>query len=121
MLSYAASFSPSSTVSKSGSVTVTVNCSGQSTCDGTITLKTVKAYAAKKGKHKAIVTLGSASFKVAGGAKGVVTLHLSSLGRALLAKYHQLSAHAMIAATDAAGHSHPTSANVTLKPAKSKH
>ncbi len=121
MLSYSASYSASSTVSKSGSVTVTVNCSGQSSCDGTITLKTLKAYATKKGKPKAIVTLGSAGFKVAGGAKGVVTIHLSSEARALLAKYHTLGTRAVVAATDSAGHSHPTSAAVTLKLPKSKH
>ncbi len=120
VLSYAASFSPSSTVSKSGSVTVTVDCSGQSSCDGTITLKTVRAYAAKKGKHKSIVTLGSAAFNIVGGAKRVVTVRLSSQGRALLAQYHELTVRASIAATDAAGHSHSASATVTLKLAKPK-
>ncbi len=121
VLSYSASYSASSTVSKSGTVTFTVNCSGQSSCDGTITLKTLKAYATKKGKKKAIVTLGSGSFKVAGGAKSVVTVHLSSSARALLAKYHTLSARATVAATDSSGHSHPTTTSVTLKLPKSKH
>ena len=121
VLSYSASYSASSTVSKSGTVTFTVNCSGQSSCDGTITLKTLKAYATKKGKKKAIVTLGSGSFKVAGGAKGVVTVHLSSSARALLAKYHTLSTRATVAATDSSGHSHPTTTSVTLKLPKSKH
>ena len=70
VLSYSASFSPSSTVSKSGTVSVTINCSGQSSCAGTIVLKSVKAYATKKGKHKSIVTLGSAELQSRGRRQG---------------------------------------------------
>jgi len=108
------------TVSSSGAVAVTVNCQGQSSCSGTLTLRTLSAVSA--GKHKkAILTLASGSFAISGGQVKALTLHLSAKARALLAQAHSLRARAMIVARDSSGAPHTTLSVVTLRPAKAKH
>jgi hypothetical protein len=112
-------------VSGSGSFTLKVTCpEAEAACTGALSLKTLKAVVASvgheaKSKSKAaILTLASASFNVAGGKVEVVTLHLSSKGRALLARTHSVSARVTIVAHDSAGKTHTTTAVVTLRPAK---
>jgi hypothetical protein len=106
-------------VTPSGSFPVKVSCpSGVTSCSGTITLRTLSAVAAAKGKKKAILTLASGSFTVAGGASKSVTLRLSAAARKLLAKSHLLRARATLLAHDSTGKSHTTLVTVTLKPAK---
>jgi hypothetical protein len=113
--------STSLTVSSSGGFPAKVSCpAGETTCSGTITLKTLTAVSAGKGKKKAILTLASGSFSVAGGGTKSITLHLSAAARKLLTQLHQLRARATIAAHDTTGGSHTTVATVTLKPAKKK-
>jgi hypothetical protein len=114
-----------SAVATSGAFTVKVSCpAGESTCSGTITLKTLKAvvagvgHVAKAKSKAAILTLASGSFTLTGGQTKTVTLHLSSSGRTLLARSHVLSARATIIAHDPAGGSHTTVVTVTLRPAK---
>jgi hypothetical protein len=114
-----------SPVSTSGTFTVKLSCpAGESTCSGTVTLKTLKAVVASvghvaKAKSKAaILTLATGSFTVAGGQTKTVTLRLSSSGRTLLARSHMLSARATIVAHDPAGSSHITVVTLTLRPAK---
>lgn len=109
------------TVSSSGGFPVKVSCpAGETACTGTITLKTLTAVSASKGKKKAIMTLATGSFSVAGGATKSLTLRLSAAARKLLAHLHALRARATIAAHDSTGASHTTVATVTLKPAKKK-
>ena len=109
------------TVSSSGSFPTKVSCpAGETACSGTITLKTLTAVSAGKGKKKAILTLASGSFSVVGGATKSLTLHLSSAARKLLAQLHVLRARATLVAHDSTGASHTTVATVTLKPAKKK-
>jgi hypothetical protein len=117
----------SASVSSSGSFTVKVSCPASAgSCSGTVTLKTAKAvvasagHAAKKPKA-AILTLATASFSITGGQSKTLTLHLSSLGRALLARIHTVIARATLVAHDPSGGSHTTTATVTLRPAKPKH
>jgi len=107
------------TASSSGVLALTVDCLGQSSCAGTVTLRTLGAVSAAKHK-KAILTLASASFSVAGGHVEVVTLHLSSKARALLARSHVLRAQATILARDSAGTTHTMQATVTLRATKTK-
>jgi PKD repeat protein len=103
------------TVSSNGAVTIKVACQGQSSCAGTLTLRTQSAVAAKR---KTILTLGSASFAASGGTVKSVTVHLSAKGRALLARMHTLKVAATIVARDSSGTSHTTAAVVSLRAAK---
>ena len=125
VLSYKAALAGTSlTVSSAGALAVKVNCLGQSSCSGTVTLKTlgaVSAQARSAKKRKAILTLASGSFSIAGGHIKTLTLHLSSKARALLSRSHVLRAQATILARDTAGASHTTQTTVTLHAAKAKH
>ncbi|HEY1597458.1 MAG TPA: hypothetical protein VGF74_18815 [Thermoleophilaceae bacterium] len=100
-------------------VTISVPCpAGLSTsCKGTISLRTVKAVAAKS-KHKTRLKLGSAKFTIASGKTGHVKVKLSSKARKLLAK-RSLKVRATLTAT-AGGIKRTTTATLTLKPTKKK-
>ena len=74
-----------------------------------------------RGTKKAILTLASGSFTIAGGKVKVLSLHLSAKARTLLSKAHSLRARLTIAARNPQGKTHTTSAVVTLKAAKKKH
>jgi PKD repeat protein len=108
-------------VSPAGAVALKVTCpAGESSCTGTVTLRTLGAVSAARGrgaKHKkaSVLTLGSGSFTIAGGQVKVVTLHLSAKARALLARTHVLRAQATIVAHDPAGATHTTQVTVTLR------
>jgi hypothetical protein len=115
-----------------GAVTLQVSCpASDSSCSGTVTLRTLGAVAArtarrgkssKSKKHKAVLTLATGSFTVAGGQTGTVTLHLSAAGHTLLMRLHTLRVQAVVVANDPAGATHTTQTTVTLRaPAKSKH
>jgi hypothetical protein len=112
------------TTTKSGGAAIKLSCpSGESTCTGTITLKTltaVKAGAAQVAKT-AVLTLGTATFRIAGGQSATVTVHLSAKARALLKHSHSLRARATIIAHDGAGASHTALATLTLRPPSAKH
>jgi PKD repeat protein len=109
--------------SKSGALAIKINCAGQSSCTGNLTLKTASAVSAAKHKKKAILTLATGSFKVLGGHVQSVTLHLSASARTLLAHSGSrgLRVRLTIVARDSAGQSHTTSALVTIHAAKVKH
>ncbi len=115
VLAYRAVFAGTTlTVSISGAFPIKVNCAAQSSCTGSVTLRTLTAVAA--GKHKkAILTLASGSFALAGGQMKALTLHLSSKGRALLAHAHTLRASATIVARDSAGQMHTTQSVLSLR------
>jgi hypothetical protein len=110
------------TVSSSGAIVLKVTCpSGETTCEGTLTLRTLNAVAAA-GKKKSILTLASGTFTVVGGQVKSVTLHLSAAARALLARSHGLlRARATLVAHDPAAATHTTETTVTLRAAKKKH
>ncbi len=114
------------TVSASGAVSIKVSCpAGATTCIGTVTLRTLtavnaSAHAAKAKSKKAILTLATASFSVAGGGSQAVTLHLSAPARALLGHAHLLQARATVASHDPAGEKATTTKVLTLRPAKAK-
>ncbi len=110
----------SALVNSSGALVLKVSCPvGESTCTGSITLRTLTAVSAAAGKKKkAILTLGVGSFSVAGGKVKAVTVHLSSKGRALFARMHLLRARATVVAHDPAGGAHTTQVTLTLRPAK---
>jgi hypothetical protein len=112
------------TTTKSGGAAIKLSCpSGESTCIGTITLKTltaVKAGAARDATT-AVLTLGTATFRIAGGQSATVTVHLSAKARALLKRSHSLRARATIIAHDSAGATHTALATLTLRPPSSKH
>ncbi len=114
-LTYKAAVAGASQVSRKGVVTVNVACEGQSSCSGTVTLVTAGAVAAAR---KAILALGSGSFKLAAGASAKVTIHLSARARKYLAKVHSLKTRVTISAKDQSGVSHTTVATVTLRLAK---
>jgi len=110
-------------VSSAGAFTLKVSCpTGDTSCTGTLTVKTLKAVVASVGhgaKSKAaILTLATGAFTVAGGQVKTVTLHLSSPGRTLLAHAHVLSVRVTILAHNTADATHTGTATVTLRPAK---
>ena len=118
VLSYNVSVAGASVaVSRAGSLSLKINCSGQSSCAGTVTLRTASAVSASS-KHKSILTLASASFTITGGQVKSVSLHLSAKARALLKRVHTLKARATITARDSSGTSHTTTALITLKASK---
>jgi PKD domain len=121
VLAYQAGFAASSyTVARNGAVTVKVDCSGKSSCAGTVTLRTITAVSSGAGHKKAILTLASGSFSATAGQVKAITLHLSAKARAMLAHSHVLKARATIVGRDAAGAAHTTQATVTLRAASSK-
>jgi hypothetical protein len=108
-------------VTPAGAFVAKVSCpAGETACVGTITLKTLSAVSAGHGKKKAVLTLASGSFTVAGGASKSVALHLSAAARTLLVHSHVLRARATIQAHDSTGASHTGVATLTLKLAKKK-
>ena len=105
-------------IAANGSFKVKVSCpSGESACQGTIVLKTLTAVSASHRK-KAILTLASGSFSVAGGQVKVVALRLSGRARALMAHIHVLRAKATLVAHDSTGASRTIVAVATLRLAK---
>ncbi len=105
-------------VSPTGAFVIKVACTGQSTCAGLVTLRTLSAVAATR---KAILTLASGSFSAAPGTVKSITLHLSSSARKLLAREHVIKAKATLAGHDAAGIAHTTTTIVSLHVAKAHH
>jgi hypothetical protein len=67
---------------KSGRVSVSLSCTDA--CSGKLTLKT--ASKVKLGSKKAVVTLGSASYRIAAGKKATIKVKLSSNGKRLMRK-----------------------------------
>ncbi|MFI4990025.1 MAG: PKD domain-containing protein [Solirubrobacterales bacterium] len=120
VLSYKLSVAGTSlTVSSAGAFVLKLNCQGQSSCTGTVTLRTASAVSAAG--HK-ILTLASGSFSAAGGSSKALSLHLSAKARTLLAHLHTLKAKATIVARDAQGATHTTPLSLTLRAAaKTKH
>ncbi len=109
-------------VPSNGAFGLKLSCpTGETQCAGTVTLKTLTAVAAGSSHKKSILTLTSGSFTIAGGNLKVLTLHLSSKAKALLAKSHTVRARVTILAHDPAGGTHTTTVIVTLKAAKKKH
>jgi trypsin len=111
--------------SSSGVVSVKVSCpAGESSCSGTVTLRTLGAVSADVAgaakKRTAILTLATGSFTVAGGKVATVKLHLSAKARALLARSHLLRARAIVVAHDPAGATHTAQANVTVRASSPK-
>ncbi len=112
-------------VTRSGAVSIKVTCLPQETsCAGTITLKTLSAVIAHattdepKRTKAAILTLASAIFRVARGQTTTVKLRLSAKARALLTRSRVLRARATIVAHDPSGAIHTTQTIVTLRQAK---
>ncbi len=113
-------------VSSTGSVTLKISCpAGETSCVGTVTLRTLAAVTAGDGrvaKAKAsVLTLASGSFTVPGGNTRTITLHLSAKARALLARVHTLRSRATLLAHDLQGASHTTLTLVTLRAASTHH
>ena len=105
-----------------GVIAIGVGCPADvSDCAGIIAVRTLTAVAtstqARLKIHTAIVTLARAAFAVAGGRARTLRLHISSSGRALLARVHVLRATATIVAYDRAGATHTTRAIVSIRDA----
>ena len=116
--------SSSAPVTPAGAFSLKVSCpSGETTCSGSVTIKTLTAVLARAhaAKKKAILTLASGSFSVAGGQSKTLTLHLSAKARKLLSHTHVLKGRVTILAHDPAGGTHTTIAVLTLRLAKGKH
>jgi PKD repeat protein len=92
--------SASISVTPAGALTLTLSCpAGETSCAGTVTLKTLNAVSAAK---KSILTLAGGSFTIAGGRVELLNLHLSPKGRKLLARTKSLRALATVVAHDTA-------------------
>jgi hypothetical protein len=111
------------TVAANGAFTLKLSCPGGLTqCSGTATIKTLTAVATSAG-HKAkksILTLATATFTIAGGKLKVLSLHLTSKAKLLLAKDHTVRARLTVVAKNPQGMAHTSSAVLTLKAAKKK-
>jgi hypothetical protein len=107
-------------VSASGTFSIKVDCLGQSSCTGTVTLRTLTAVSAAS-KRKAILTLASGAFKVAAGHVATVSLRLSAKAKALLRRVRVLRAKVTIAGRDSSRAAHTSQATVTLRLSKTKH
>jgi hypothetical protein len=115
------------TVSPGGVITITVTCpGGESSCTGTVTLRTLNAVLASASGHQsrkrkaAILTLAIGSFTLGGGQAKALTLHLSAKARTLLSRAHLLRVRATILAHDPAGATHTTQTIVTLRATRAK-
>ncbi len=115
--------STSLAVSSAGTVGLDVTCpASESSCAGTVTLRTIGAVTAGAGggphgqvkRKAAVLTLAASTFKLAGGRQQSVKLRLSAQARTLLARAKTLRARATIVAHDPAGMSHTTRVAVTL-------
>jgi len=119
--------STSLAVSSSGAFIVRIACPVlETSCTGTITLRTLRAVragvAGREAKQKAtVLTLAAGSFTVAGGQSRALTLHLSTSARKVLSSSHVLSARATIVAHDPAGATHTGQTVVTLRAPQAKH
>jgi hypothetical protein len=124
VLSYQASLAGTAlAVSPTGTFAMTVKCLGQSSCSGSLTLRTLKAVSAgaTASARKQMLVLGTGSFSIPGGTSKKVTIRLTSRARRLLVRLHVLRARATMVARDSQGLPHTTVATVTLRPAKGKH
>jgi iron transport multicopper oxidase len=108
-------------VGRNGVLSLRLSCpGGESACAGTVSLQTLTAVRTTGSKRARILTLASASFRVAGGHTTTVHLRLSPFGRRLLARNHRIRLRAVIAAHDAAGRRHTTRLIVTVRAARSR-
>jgi PKD repeat protein len=118
--------STSLAASRAGVVQLVLTCPvGETSCAGTITLRTLGAVSggvrasrshARKQKAKAtVVTLAVGKFTVVGGRQKTLTLRLSAPARSLLARSHRLRARATIVSHDPAGATHTTELTVALR------
>jgi hypothetical protein len=109
--------------SASDTLILKVSCpSTESTCTGTVTLRTLNAVIAATAKAKpSLLTLATGSFTIAGGKTSAVLLHLSRKARALLKLTHMIRVRVTIVAHDPAGATHTTQTIAVLHPPKSKH
>jgi hypothetical protein len=113
-------------VPSSGALALQVGCpTGESTCSGSIEVRTASAVAAtaaaKKRAARAkrrVLVLGRASFSAAGGRTARVTVKLSAAGRRLLARAKKLKVVVTIVARDAAGNAKTTTKSLTLTVAR---
>jgi hypothetical protein len=103
-------------VSANGNLTIKISCPSDegAACIGTVTLHTLTAVSATHSK-RAILTLASGTFSVAGGQTKTVTLHLSTKARSLLSRSHVLAALTRIVAHDSAGVTKTTTSRVMLR------
>ncbi len=109
-------------VSRFGEVTLKLACpAGETSCSGTVTLRTLGAVKASTHGKKQVITLAAGSFTVVGGHVKSVMLRLSAQARALLARSHVLRAQTTLLAHDSAGAIDTTQTIVTLRPAKPSH
>ncbi|KKL09760.1 hypothetical protein LCGC14_2562640, partial [marine sediment metagenome] len=117
-------------VGSNGVVPFTLSCpsSEPGGCTGKVTLKsrgkvrvsTSGLGTARKRARKRKVTLGSKSFRIAGGKSAVVKVRLSKKNRRLLRKLRRIRARATVKASDTAGNARTRAKNVTLKAAKKR-
>ena len=111
------------TAGASGTVGVKLSCpAGESSCAGTITLRTRIAAGAAGAHSKATkltsVTLAKGSFTVTGGGVSTVRLRLSSKVRALLARTHVLRVQATVTSHDPAGATYTAQVSITIRVSK---
>jgi PKD domain len=92
-----------------GSVVLAMYCpAGETTCAGTVKLRALLAAVSRRSKrpNKALTTLASGSFKIPGGTRKRITLHLTHNVLVLLARLRRVYAQAEIVAHDLAGATH---------------
>ena len=81
-------------------VDVVLGCAGKGTCTGTVTLTTTEtrlgkrviavASAKRPVRHKVVVTVGTASYRVTAGKRTTIHVKLNGTGKSLLARFRKL-------------------------------
>jgi hypothetical protein len=108
--------------SGSGAVPIKISCpTGESSCTGTVTLRTLSAVSIATANKKTVLNLAAGPFTVPGGSTRTIVLHLSAKARALLARLHVLRVRAAVLARDPAGATHASQAIATLHAPKTRH
>jgi Subtilase family len=103
--------------SSAGVVLVKVRCPpGAGLCTGTITLRTMQALGTGSGhgSTRRVITLATASFRIAGGRTMTVKLHLRPAVRRLLRRYRHLHVRALIVSHGASGAAYTAARAVTI-------
>jgi outer membrane protein assembly factor BamB len=111
--------SRSLTASRSGTVKVKLGCKGQSSCVGTVTLRTLSPVpTGGTSRGTGVLALAAGSFDLAGGRDGSIAMHLSAKARKLLQRMHTLRVRAGIAWHAPAGSAHTRQIILTLRLAR---
>ena len=107
-------------VARSGAVSITLPCAGQSACRGTAALTATGGGKARLAAAKKTITIAKARYTIAAGRSGHVTVKLTAKGRTLLRRAHG-RLKATLTITPSGANKPAARKRLTLKAAPTKH